>query len=156
VCKLLPAPAEQSEVITFESGRKAATLSGHVDERGELVVRKSEGVVLGHGNVQRNHFHYRIERPEAMLKHALREKKMLVRELASVLTGPRDDAARRRVGQELQRLTREAMRQVRFVDVHGGRGKVHTVTHGHGVMLGSGNVRKDTVLPGTPRVILHW
>ncbi|NJP97097.1 hypothetical protein HCN51_48055 [Nonomuraea sp. FMUSA5-5] len=157
VCKLLPAPLEQGKVITLKPGPKPATLSGHVGERGEVVVRKSKGVVLGHGTVQRNHFHYRIEQPEALIAHALREKKMLVCELASVLELPRGDAARRKVEKKLERFSGESLRQIHFVDLHGGRGRVHAVSHGHGVMLGSGNIRKDKVhLPRSPRVTLRW
>ncbi|MGW4955614.1 hypothetical protein ACWEPL_00160 [Nonomuraea sp. NPDC004186] len=146
----------RDDAVTARSVPKRVRLSGVLGPGGEIVVRRSEGVVVGRGNVQNNHFHYRLERPDALLARALAENDGAMRAIGQMYRDPAGRMTDRDLGAMLTRLVTAKRPAADAVQGHGGR--TERVPDGRGVMIGSDNVRIDEVhSPGRSgwRVILR-
>ncbi|MET9242329.1 hypothetical protein [Nonomuraea sp. NPDC003709] len=144
------------DAVTARSVPKRVRLSGVLGPGGEIVVRGSAGVVVGRGNVQNNHFHYRLERPDALLARALAENEGAMRAIGQMYRDPAGRMTDRDLGAMLTRLVTAKRTAADVVQGHGGR--TERVPDGRGVMIGSDNVRIDEVhSPGRSgwRVILR-
>ncbi|MEV4355562.1 hypothetical protein [Nonomuraea sp. NPDC049625] len=146
----------RDDAVTARSVPKRVRLSGVLGPGGEIVVRRSAGVVVGRGNVQNNHFHYRLERPDALLARALAENEGAMRAIGQMYRDPAGRMTDRDLGAMLTRLVTAKRPAADAVQGHGGR--TERVPDGRGVMIGSDNVRIDEVhSPGRSgwRVILR-
>ncbi|MEV6029612.1 hypothetical protein AB0L65_00605 [Nonomuraea sp. NPDC052116] len=146
----------RDDAVTARSVPKRVRLSGVLGPGGEIVVRGSAGVVVGRGNVQNNHFHYRLERPDALLARALAENEGAMRAIGQMYRDPAGRMTDRDLGAMLTRLVTAKRPAADLVQGHGGR--TERVPDGRGVMIGSDNVRIDEVhSPGRSgwRVILR-
>ncbi|MFI6732648.1 hypothetical protein ACIBI9_06940 [Nonomuraea sp. NPDC050451] len=133
----------RDDAVTARSVPKRVRLSGVLGPGGEIVVRGSAGVVVGRGNVQNNHFHYRIERPDALLARALAENAGAMRAIGEMYRDPAGRMADRDLGAMLTKLVTAKRPAADVVQAHGGR--TERVPDGRGVMIGSDNVRIDEV-----------
>ncbi|MFI6900445.1 hypothetical protein ACIBKY_04235 [Nonomuraea sp. NPDC050394] len=129
--------------ITTTSEPKRARLTGVLGPGGEVVVTRSKGVVVGRGNVQKNHFHYRVEKPQALLARALAQNAGALKRIAEVYGKPGTRDADRDLGAMLAKLI-TAKPQVNQVI---GSAPVKSVRNATGVTLGARNLRTDTVHP---------
>ncbi|MFI7131791.1 hypothetical protein ACIBQ1_39370 [Nonomuraea sp. NPDC050153] len=133
----------RGDAVTTKSAPKPVRLSGVLGPGGEIAVRGSKGVVVGRGNVQNNHFHYRLEQPAALLSRALAENAGAMRAIGRMYRDP----ASRMTGRDLSTmLTRLVTAKTQVADVVRDRGsRTERVADGRGVMLGSDNVRTDEI-----------
>jgi len=106
----LGAFAEQADRGTLVRARTETRTGGREDGGATVRIRRSQGVVVGDGNVQNNHFHYRIERPEALMITISRcECRSISPTIAPIST----------VTGSPNRLQRKALRNASPVEVHG-------------------------------------
>ncbi|MFI6292908.1 hypothetical protein ACIBEJ_15070 [Nonomuraea sp. NPDC050790] len=134
--------------VSTRSAPKQARLTGVLGPSGEIVVNKSRGVVVGRGNVQNNHFHYRIEQPEALLARSLSQNEGALTRIAELYGAPEDRADDRKLADELRELITTRTSVERITREHGAA--VEHARAATGVMLGAGNTRTDEVLAPRP------
>ncbi len=126
------------------SGPQTVRVAARLDERGAIVVDRSQGVQLGNWNTQRNRFSYRVVKQELSVEPMLRSCPSLARSLAMTVRHPGNAAARRSFTGQL--ATAYSRPSVPFSDFRNQYRRAHglAVTDGAGVQLGSGT-REDRV-----------
>ncbi|MFI9553817.1 hypothetical protein [Nonomuraea endophytica] len=129
--------------ITTTSEPKRARLTGVLGPGGEIVLTRPKGVVVGRGNVQNNHFHFRVEQPKALLARALAQNAGALKRIAETYGKPGTPGADRDLGAMLATLI-TAKPQVKQVI---GSAPATRVRNATGVTLGARNIRTDTVHP---------
>ncbi|MFI6391583.1 hypothetical protein [Nonomuraea sp. NPDC050540] len=134
--------------VSTRSEPKRARLTGVLGPSGDIVVHRSRGVVIGRGNVQNNHFHYRLERPDALLARSLAQNSAALQRIAKVYGRPGDRSADRDLGAMLAKLITAKKHVERIAREPGA--PVERIYRASGITIGTGNVRTDTVHAAPP------
>jgi hypothetical protein len=143
--------------FTSASGPRMARVAARLDERGHVVVDRSQGVQMGTGVTQRNKFNYRVVRPELSLEPMLRGNARLARTLALTARYPGNAAAQRSFTGQLANAYKHPRTSFSDSSALLARTTGLVVSDGAGVQLGSDNIRKDRIDVSVRSVrVTHW